>query len=73
MSAKTKEAVVKASRVESIKQSSLVQVMWCCQLDCGHDQWISGKRRPTRKTLVCNKCRAHAHAHAKSTKPKGKR
>ena len=65
MSAKTEAAVVRASRIESIKQSPLNAMRWCCQLDCGHDQWITARRRPTRQHLVCYTCAAHAKAAKK--------
>jgi hypothetical protein len=47
-------------QIVSIKQSPLNGSQWCCQLDCGHDQWVTAKRRPTRKTLKCSQCEAKA-------------
>lgn len=47
---------MKPSRIETVKQSPLNPKQWCCQLDCGHDQWITAKRRPTRHTLLCDRC-----------------
>lgn len=44
------------SRVESVKQSPLNSKQWCYQLDCGHDQWVTAKRRPTRQRLYCQAC-----------------
>ncbi len=46
----------KAAKIIAIKQSPLNAQRWCCDLDCGHDQWIGGKRRPSRKTMICHKC-----------------
>jgi hypothetical protein len=46
------------SKIQNVKQSPLNEKQWCCQLDCGHDQWVTSNRRPTRKTLVCDKCAA---------------
>ena len=46
--------------VLSVKQSPLNPKQWCCNLDCGHDQWITAKQRPTRKTLKCDRCAAIA-------------
>lgn len=47
---------MKPSRIESVKQSPMNALRWCCQLDCGHDEWVTAKRRPTRKTIKCSKC-----------------
>lgn len=44
------------SKVIHVKQSPLNPQRWCCDLDCGHDQWVTAKKRPTRKTLACDKC-----------------
>lgn len=44
------------SRIESVKQSPLNARRWCLQLDCGHDQWMTSARRPTRQTIRCAKC-----------------
>ena len=54
-----------ASRIESVKQSPLNPHRWCCQLDCGHDQWVTARRRPTRRTLVCSRCREKAQGGEK--------
>lgn len=48
------------SHIESVKVSPLNPHRWCCQLDCGHDEWVTAKRRPTRLTLVCSRCLAKA-------------
>ena len=53
-----KRAPLPYSRIESIKQSPLNARLWCCQLDCGHDQWITAGSRPTRLTLRCSRCAA---------------
>ena len=50
------------SHVESVKQSPLNAFRWCLALDCGHDQWITAKHRPTRQTLRCIACSAKAAA-----------
>jgi len=47
---------VPKSRVESVKQSPMNEGRWCLQLDCGHDEWVTAKRRPTRTTAPCSKC-----------------
>jgi hypothetical protein len=51
-----KEQKVFPSRIENVKQSPMNGKRWCCQLDCGHDEWITATRRPTRTTLRCGKC-----------------
>ena len=52
----TRAEKVRPSKIESIKQSPMNERRWCCQLDCGHDEWITANRRPTRKTLRCSRC-----------------
>lgn len=46
------------SRIESVKVSPLNPLRWCLQLDCGHDTWVTAKRRPTRQTIRCPRCAA---------------
>jgi transcription elongation factor Elf1 len=59
------------TKVISVKQSPLNTLQWCIGLACGHDQWVTAKRRPTRKTLRCNRCRTLAQSgylNAKQTR-----
>lgn len=51
-----KPAPIPHSRIESVKQSPMNALRWCLQLDCGHDEWINGKKRPTRQTIRCSRC-----------------
>lgn len=44
------------SRVLSVKQSPLNEQRWCLNLECGHEVWITAKRRPTRKLATCELC-----------------
>lgn len=39
--------------VVSVKQSPLNALRWCLALSCGHETWITSKRRPTRKRAEC--------------------
>lgn len=41
--------------VESVKQSPLNARRWCVNLSCGHETWITSKRKPTRKHVPCAK------------------
>jgi len=47
---------VKPSRILAVKQSPMNALRWCLQLDCGHDQWVTAKRRPTRVSIKCDRC-----------------
>lgn len=51
-----KPAPIPHARIESVKQSPMNGQRWCLQLDCGHDEWVTAKRRPTRQTISCSKC-----------------
>jgi hypothetical protein len=43
--------------VVSAKQSPLNPTRWCCTLQCGHDMWVTSKRKPKAKLLDCQRCR----------------
>ena len=53
---KCRGITVPKSSVESVKQSPMNALRWCLQLDCGHDEWVTAKRRPTRNTAPCGTC-----------------
>jgi hypothetical protein len=42
--------------VVAVRQSPLNPAQWCCDLDCGHDVWVSAKRRPMKKIIACDRC-----------------
>lgn len=42
--------------VIKVTQSPMNHHRWCLDLECGHDKWVTSKRRPTRKTTDCDKC-----------------
>ena len=42
--------------VFSVKQSPLNPLRWCLSLECGHDVWVTSKRKPARKTSACEPC-----------------
>lgn len=39
-----------------ITQSPMNPIRWCFDLACGHEQWDTSKRKPTRKTMRCHSC-----------------
>lgn len=43
------------SEIRRATQSPLNPVRWCCDLSCGHEQWVTSKRRPKRN-LQCEDC-----------------
>lgn len=43
-------------RVVRITQSPMNALRWVLDLECGHETWITAKRRPTRKTAQCSPC-----------------
>ena len=45
-------------KVIRITRSPLNARRWCCDLDCGHEVWVTGNRRPTSETLSCPECAA---------------
>ncbi len=48
--------------VKSVKVSPFNPRQWNLTLACGHDVWVTGKRKPTRKTIYCQRC---VEVHAK--------
>lgn len=40
-------------KVTRVDRSPMNAQRWCCTLDCGHAQWVTSTRKPTRKTLRC--------------------
>lgn len=34
------------SKVVRANQSPLNKLQWLCELDCGHEQWVTSKRKP---------------------------
>lgn len=43
-------------RVVSAKVSPLNAQRWSLALSCGHDVWVTAKRKPARKTMYCTTC-----------------
>ncbi len=46
-------------KVIKVTQSPMNPLRWLLDLECGHDVWVTSKKRPTRKTVSCDKCFAH--------------
>lgn len=44
------------AKVLRIDQSPMNPLQWCCLLACGHDQWVTAKRKPERKHMKCDRC-----------------
>lgn len=51
-------------RILNVKQSPPNPLQWCCQLSCGHDQWVTAHRSPRRKFLYCDRCIAAERVRA---------
>lgn len=43
--------------VVRITQSPLNAKRWSLDLNCGHEVWVTARRRPTRKFAPCESCR----------------
>jgi hypothetical protein len=43
-------------QVTRVTQSPLNKLRWCLDLECGHDEWVTSKRRPTTKKYKCSRC-----------------
>ena len=42
--------------VVRIDQSPMNPHRWCITLECGHEEWITSKKKPTTKTRRCLLC-----------------
>lgn len=43
--------------VKSAKVSPLNPLRWSLDLECGHEVWVTAKRKPTAKTADCGPCK----------------
>ena len=43
----------KDAKVLRSTKSPMNGTRWCLDLDCGHEQWITSRRRPKMKTAIC--------------------
>lgn len=43
-------------KVVRITQSPMNATRWCLELECGHDNWVTAKRRPTTQAVPCSRC-----------------
>jgi hypothetical protein len=43
-------------RVLRVTQSPMNAERWVLDLECGHEEWVTSKRRPVRRTHLCTKC-----------------
>lgn len=42
--------------VTKVTQSPMNPLRWCCDLECGHEQWVTQKVHPKSKRLTCDRC-----------------
>jgi hypothetical protein len=45
------------AKVLNAKVSPLNPKQWNLSLDCGHYVWVTAKRKPTRKSIKCERCK----------------
>jgi hypothetical protein len=43
-------------RINRIDQSPTNVLRWCLELACGHEAWVTARRRPQRSTCRCPQC-----------------
>ena len=44
--------------VKRIDRSPMNPDRWCYELECGHEVWVTAKRKPKRLTIHCPTCKA---------------
>lgn len=42
--------------VTGVRQSPMNAMRWSVDLSCGHDVWVTAKKRPKAKAMTCPKC-----------------
>jgi len=42
--------------VRRVDRSPMNPLRWCIELECGHEEWVTSKRKPTAKTRRCPPC-----------------
>jgi hypothetical protein len=42
--------------VTRVTRSPLNPQQWSLDLDCGHEVWVTSRRRPRRLTELCERC-----------------
>jgi len=43
-------------KIIRITRSPLNPQRWCADLECGHEEWLTAKKKPTRQTIRCSRC-----------------
>ncbi len=49
-------AIEKRSAVLRVDQSPMNPRRWCLELSCGHEEWVTATKRPTKRYVKCGKC-----------------
>lgn len=44
------------SKVTRVERSPMNKERWVVSLECGHEEWVSASRRPTRRRMKCTRC-----------------
>lgn len=44
-------------KVVRVSQSPMNAQRWALDLACGHEEWVTRKRKPTMSMLPCSKCK----------------
>jgi hypothetical protein len=44
----------KVRSVVRVTQSPVNPQKWCLDLSCGHEKWVRGKRKPSKRVVPCN-------------------
>lgn len=60
-----KPVKIPPARIERVTQSPMNEYRWCLDLDCGHEEWVTSQRRPTRQTIQCGRCQQKAREMAR--------
>lgn len=51
------DAPVRVERlVRRVDRSPMNALRWCIELECGHEEWATSKRRPTKTKMKCSTC-----------------
>lgn len=63
----SKSGVPREMTVQRVDRSPMNPYRWCLELSCGHEVWVTAKRKPTRMKAVCPECK-----EPRAPQPEGK-
>lgn len=55
--------------IARIDSSPMNAARWVITLECGHEEWVTAKKRPARRRMKCTKCEGTKATPAPQSRP----